>query len=262
LGVSCRSAASQSSAVSRRRRATWRIADDSEVIIVAWLRRDHLDEIRRTVQGEIPVDAHNWRTYLAGRPPVVRALVEEFPTTISRDDLRTLAAKQNSAANRERLFVAAMMWGRGKKNARMLPGLRKCLGDRRLSAALKRASHLLAEGLPGDAYNSWTQARLPGLREAFFTKWLFASGLATDHPAYLQPLVLDRNVWRSLAALGWSSVRTSGFRYRTNPAAGYCAYLRAARDWANQLSTSRAPVTAEQIEIFLFTRNGALEAPS
>jgi hypothetical protein len=124
---------------------------------------------------------------------------------------------------------------------------------------LKRTSHLVRDGLPGDAYNAWISADLPGLREPFFTKWLYASGLSIVDPGLLRPLVLDGNVWRSLIALGWSSERTSGFHYRTNPAAKFCAYLQTTRAWAKQLSTARSPVTAEQIEVFLFRRNGTIE---
>jgi hypothetical protein len=36
------------------------------------------------------------------------------------------------------------------------------------------------------------------------------------------------------------------------PAAGYCAYLAAASRWASALSTSGVPVSAEDIERFLF----------
>lgn len=86
------------------------------------LRRDYIDEIRRAEPGEVAVDAQNWKKYLASRPHEVRALVDEYPKSISRASLSELSADQASTGGRERLFVAAMMWGRGKKNARMLPG--------------------------------------------------------------------------------------------------------------------------------------------
>jgi hypothetical protein len=118
---------------------------------------------------------------------------------------------------------------------------------------------LIADGRPGDAYDTWDQAGLPPPREAFITKWFFASGLAISDARLLQPLVLDSNVWNSLRALGWSSQRASGFKYSTTPSAGYCAYLRGARVWADALTTARYPVTAEKVEIFLFNRNGKLD---
>jgi hypothetical protein len=147
----------------------------------------------------------------------------------------------------------------GKRNARLLPGFRKALGHPNLVATLRTTADLVRKGRPGDAYVRWAEANIPGLGEAFFTKWLYAVGLHGVEPLALQPLVLDGNVWRSLRRLGWSSERASGFRYRDTPAAGYCAYLAACRRWAHALAEPCGCVTAEAVEHWFFVRNGRIE---
>lgn len=234
------------------------LTDGSDRQIVDVLAKHWLDELTGAHQTPIPVDAANWRKYLTNRPKAVREIVDYFSSEIGRSDLRILAQDQDSAVGRERLFVATLMWGRGKKNARMLPGIRDCLTNPALKHTLRVSRDLIGEGLPGDAYVAWEKASLPGLGEAFFTKWFFASGLSVEDGRLLKPLVLDSRVWKSLESLGWSSQRASGFRYRSHPSAGYCAYLRAARDWAVSLSTEHHPVSAEGIEMFLFGHNGRL----
>jgi hypothetical protein len=229
------------------------LTDGSDHEIVSYLASHHREAIPGPAQPPIPFNAKTWAPYIpAALGPALVDLPSELGGSVSREDLARLAAMGPTRIALRRLFVASLIWGLGKKNGRMLPGFRVALEHPGLDRALASSARLIRDGRPGDAYQLWERSRIPGLDEPFFTKWLYAAGLAGVPEGSLKPLVLDANVWRSLGVLGWSSERVSGFKRRTMPAAGYCAYLAAASRWASALSTSGVPVSAEDIERFLF----------
>ena len=148
------------------------------------------------------------------------------------------------------------MWGRGQRNARLHRGWGKAFVHPAFDRTLASTARLVRAGRPGDAYCTWEASGIPGLGEAFFTKWLYAAGLGGVAVESLRPLVLDSRVWRSLGTLGWSSQAASGFKQSSYPAAAYCAYLAALGQWSSALTTDAHLIGAEQLELFLFQCNG------
>ena len=212
----------------------------------------------------------SWQSeLLSGAPPVVipkQAWLKYFPVEskelfsekyfggrpVSIHDLAKLA---NSGATNCILFVAAMMWGRGPKNGRLMPKFEKVASHHGFEETLQKTRELIIEGKPVDAYKAWIESGVQGIGEAFFTKWFFVCGL--DFQAVgLQPLVLDQRVWNSLKAIGWSSERQTGEKYQTNQAGAYGAYLEAVRVWASELSTRSVQISPLQVEQLLFRKNG------
>jgi hypothetical protein len=229
------------------------LTSGSDKDIISYLRTHHRGAIPGPTQPAFPFNPATWNRYLPGTlGPTVLDLPQQLGGLISRTDLLALATNGTGRTELRRLFVACLIWGTGTSNARLLPGFTRACGHRDLDRALTGTSRLIRKGRPGDAYELWEQYGVPGLDEPFFTKWLFAAGLAGVPDGYLKPLVLDTRVWKSLGALGWSSEQASGFKRRGSPAAAYCAYLAAADRWAHGLSTKRAVVTSEDIELFLF----------
>ena len=90
----------------------------------------------------------------------------------------------HSAGDRRLFFTAALIWGLGMKNARLLPGFVEALEHPDLGAALAQSHGTsYAAGLrPRRTYEAWLASRLPGLGEAFVTKWFFVAGLAGLSP--------------------------------------------------------------------------------
>jgi hypothetical protein len=229
------------------------LTDGTDEGIVSYLKAHHRRAIPGPSHPPVPFVSGTWNRHL---PPSLGSSVLRLPGelggTISRSDLAALASVGTGRTALRRLFVACLIWGRGKKNARLLPGFRNAFMHPDLDKALARTSRLIRKGRPGDAYELWEQYDIPGLDEPFFTKWFYAAGLAGVPDGYLRPLVLDTLVRESLERLGWSSERSSGFKRRGSPAAAYCAYLAAADRWAHGLSTRRTVVTSEDMELFLF----------
>jgi hypothetical protein len=184
-----------------------------------------------------------WERHLSSAPAVdIAQIRSSVPRdTITRSDLKHLAID----ADDRTLFVATMIWGRGKKNARMLPGIMRALKSPDLLASLSATRGYAQRGNCLDAYSAWS---LPGLGPAFFTKWLWAS----SYPCIprFRPLVLDSLVWRSLGALEWDSRHAAG---TTRRAARYAAYVEQVHDWADELSTTEHTIDAEALEYALFT---------
>ena len=106
-----------------------------------------------------------------------------------------------------------------------------------------------------EAYQAWIDSGIKGIGEPFFTKWFFICGL-DPKASGLQPLVLDSRVWKSLAAIGWSSERQTGTKYRKDPAGAYGAYLEAMRVWASELSDGSVKISPLQVEQFFFRKSG------
>ena len=173
---------------------------------------------------------------------------------VSINQLKNLA---ESGISSRTLFVATMMWGRGPKNGRLMPKFRKVSQDANFEATLEKTRGLITVGKPVDAYQAWIDSGIKGIREPFFTKWLFVCGLDSKATG-LQPLVLDSRVQKSLLAIGWSSERQTGTKYRKNPAGAYGAYLEAMKFWASEMSSEAVTISPLQVEQFFFRKNGNL----
>lgn len=179
----------------------------------------------------------------------VDSLLARFPDElISRRDLCRLARYDDTPAANRRLFIATLIWGRGKSNGRMLPGLMSALRSERCDETLRATSELVEVANLVGAYRRWN---LPGLRDAFFTKWFWAAAGRRD--VELRALVLDGRVWRSLGAIGWDSIDASGSRRRAHR---YLAYVECVHRWAEDLSSTSRQVSAEDVEYVLFRANG------
>ena len=212
----------------------------------------------------------SWRSeLLSGAPPVVipkQAWLKYFPVE-SKElfsekyfgarpvSIHDLAKLSNSGATNCILFIAAMMWGRGSKNGRLMPKFVKVASHHGFVETLQTTRDLIIEGKPVDAYKVWIESGVQGIGEAFFTKWFFVCGLDSQAVG-LQPLVLDQRVWNSLKAIGWSSERQTGKKYRMNQAGAYGAYLEAVHGWASELSTRSVQISPLQVEQLLFRKNG------
>jgi hypothetical protein len=198
--------------------------------------------------------ASTWRRWL---PEHSMGALEVFDEErVSIGDLERLSAGGHSRRDRRLLFTAALIWGLGKKNARLLPGFVSALEHPGLDDTLAETFKLVRRGLSAEAYEVWLASRLPGLGEAFFTKWFFVAGLAGLPPGSPQPHVLDGNVWKSLRRLGWSSEHTTGIRQKVRPSAAYAAYNAALARWADELTSGGPVVSSLNVEQFLFCSNG------
>lgn len=169
--------------------------------------------------------------------------------------IRDLARLANGGATDRVLFIAAMMWGRGPKNGRLMPKFAMVSTAVNFEETLQQTREFITVGKPVEAYQTWIDSGIKGIGEAFFTKWFFVCGLDSQRQG-LQSLVLDKRVWKSLTAIGWSSKRQTGNSYRTDPAGAYGAYLEAVHVWARELSTTSIKISPLQIEQFLFRKNG------
>ncbi|WP_100517210.1 hypothetical protein [Mycobacteroides abscessus] len=150
-------------------------------------------------------------------------------------------------------FVLVMAWGSGTSNGRSLRNTRKALVDvsaaasvLRESAAALRAVEQITDPVIADTHRQFV---LPGIGEAFFTKWFAFAGYVPGRQ--WQPLILDSRVRRTLHNTldTWLNQLTDVHR---NPER-YIAYLTAMHRWAAELPQ---PITATQLEWIMFTHNG------
>ncbi len=190
-----------------------------------------------------------WRSWLSRahvEPAVTDRVFRAIGTdAVTRPQIRRLAEDAETADLRLALLIAALVWGRGKKNGRMRDSIIKTLTHDDRDRVLERTAELAQDDNIPAAYRAWT---LPGLRQPFFTKWLWA---ATSLAPEKCCLVLDRRVRRSLEALRWSSLEAAG--NRRNWDVRYAAYVEDMHICADKLGEG---VTAEDVEYILFRMNG------
>ena len=198
----------------------------------------------------VPQDA--WRKYYPVEADLLFSDEWFADRRVSIADLKKLA--ESGVSNRV-LFVAAMMWGRGPKNGRLMPKFEKVSTHKNFEDTLRKTRELITVGKPVEAYQAWIDSGIKGIGEAFFTKWFFVCGLDSQRQV-LQSLVLDKRVWKSLAAIGWSSQRQTGTKYRKDPAGAYGAYLEAMSHWASELSDGSVTISPLQVEQFFFRESG------
>ena len=204
-------------------------------------------------EGElISVPQKAWQMYYPEESELLFSEEWFADRRVSIVDLKKLA--ESDVSNRV-LFVAAMMWGRGPKNGRLMPKFEMVSTAVNFEETLKQTRELITVGKPVEAYQAWIDSGIKGIGEPFFTKWFFICGL-DPKASELQPLVLDSRVWKSLAAIGWSSERQTGTKYRKDPAGAYGAYLEAMRVWASELSDESVTVSPLQVEQFFFRKSG------
>lgn len=150
-------------------------------------------------------------------------------------------------------FVLVMAWGSGTSNSRSLRNTRRALVDvsaaasvLRESAAALRAVEQVTDPIIADTHRQFV---LPGIGEAFFTKWFAFAGYVTGRQ--WQPLILDSRVRRTLHHTldTWLNQLTDVHRDPER----YIAYLTAMHRWAAELPQ---PVSATQLEWIMFTHNG------
>ncbi|MFJ8597079.1 hypothetical protein [Streptomyces sp. NPDC093598] len=166
-------------------------------------------------------------------------------------------------------LVATYVWGKGKRGT---PGgsgpstLHKILAFDGLDAALAAAVTALHEYGAPQAYAA-LQGQVPGLGPAFFTKFLYFTGIAMPPARGPRPLILDRVLSRrlrqlaavvgresghdvdgSIAAWVWSEGNWSPHRYRI-----YLSFMHAAADQLATDDSWPSGAAPDLLECALFT---------
>lgn len=200
----------------------------------------------------VPYVESTWRSWLEAaevdRHVTERVFAAMGAETVSRGQVRGLAENIDSAEGRLALLIAVLVWGRGRANGRMRDPILRTLSSRHRDGVLARTADLAGRAAVAEAYAAWT---LPGLRAAFFTKWLWAA--SSRNPEWCC-LIQDKRVWNTLRAVGWDSVQASG---RRDWPSRYAAYVDDVHECARQIGGG---VTGEDIECAMFRMNGELDA--
>ncbi|MGV9239795.1 8-oxoguanine DNA glycosylase OGG fold protein [Streptomyces nigra] len=219
--------------------------------------------------------AHTIR-YTPGRWAHITAWPKTLaPTSASGDAAlsRAQVASTVTDALRQEAFrealVATYVWGKGKRGT---PGgsgpsaLHKILAFDGLDAALAAAITTLREHGAPQAYAA-LQGQVPGLGPAFFTKFLYFTGMAVPPARGPQPLILDRVLSRrmrqlaaavgrasghdvdgSIAAWVWSDGNWSPHRYQV-----YLSFMHAAADQLAAEDSWPSDAAPDLLECALFT---------
>jgi len=228
----------------------WANGNREAVDVIAHHWQEFFDDPRSQTVCFTPSTWRCWLTEGAKWLPGER-LQPAFDTqSISRRELADLSSAASDQDSCLELFVATMIWGMGRRNGRMFPRVVGAI-DRLRSKPdfLPETAGQVRDGQLVAAHQRLAAERL-GIREPFFTKWMYVAGLCTTNRP--RALVLDGNVWASLGALGWSS----GER---EPARRYDSYVRQAEDWAAALrSRGNGDATAEGVEMELFQLGAGL----
>jgi hypothetical protein len=199
-------------------------------------------------QEPVPIQPTTWARKWPDHP----AYTSRLTPTVSRDDLKA-ACTDLDLDDREQVlsaFVLVMAWG-GGKSGRPIMNTQRALADPAAAHNMLRSS---AEAVSGTAEQSVLESaheewRLPGVRQAFFTKWFAFAGVR-QHREW-QPLILDARVYASLnKTLEVSTIQLADSHRRKHR---YRAYVQALHRWAEELS-----VPAERLEWILFRHNGGL----
>jgi hypothetical protein len=150
-------------------------------------------------------------------------------------------------------FVLVMAWGSGTSNSRSLRNTRTALQDvtaagtalRESATAIRAIDHLDDPAIV-DVHRRFS---LPGVGEAFFTKWFAFAGFAPERN--WQPLILDSRVRATLhkSLDVWLNQLTETH----NDSERYVAYLTVMHRWPLDLPQ---PTNAAQLEWIMFTHNG------
>jgi hypothetical protein len=155
-----------------------------------------------------------------------------------------------------RAFVLTMAWGSGTTGSRGLRNTAAALTDvQRAHAMLSDSARILRRSTAisgGDLRKAHAGFVLPGVRQAFFTKWFTFAGDVRGRP--WQPLILDSRVYTTLnCTLDVGTVSLAGSRIR---AARYQAYVDTIYKWAHALAAEGLAVDGQRLEWILFAHNG------
>lgn len=215
-----------------------------------WL-KSGLKEV--TVPVNVPVRA--WHEYFPAETERLATTTLFSGTKISIGSLEELAASlPASPENNRDLFIATMMWGRGPKNGRMMPKFKLAASHPEFLRTLSITRESVANGRLGDAYLRWVSSGIAGIRESYFTKWLFVCSLSNE-PEVVRAFTLDNCVRASLKTLGWPDAALNK-TLRGKPSYFYEAYVHVLYHWATELSREHERFDPLDVEQFLFRKNG------
>ena len=155
-------------------------------------------------------------------------------------------AAGDSPAALVRCWFAVMAWGAGPQNRSRLRQWVRAIPTAGFVEALEQSHTELAAGRHAAAYT--TIRALPGLGEAYLTKWLWALGLGGGVPDP-QPYILDNYVWQTLNRLGWSA-------QGRNNAERWVDFCRTTEGWADQVAEAHPDwhIDGGRVEQVLFDR--------
>jgi hypothetical protein len=188
---------------------------------------------------------------------------------VSRAEVASAVADALQREAFREALVATYVWGKGKRGTAGGSGpstLHKILAFDGLDTALAAAVTALREHGAPQAYAA-LQGQVPGLGPAFFTKFLYFTGIAVPPARGPRPLILDRVLSRrlrqlatavgresghdvdgSIAAWVWSDGNWSPHRYRV-----YLAFMHAATDQLTAESSWPSGAAPDLLECALFT---------
>ncbi|WP_436793485.1 hypothetical protein [Actinospongicola halichondriae] len=211
---------------------------------------------------QVTASAASWRTTLdpGSLPPVMRdgtlLALEQIAAggdVVTRDMLARLSSTMSDDRSMVACWVATMCWGAGPRNRPRLRQWSRSLSGASTAAVLRSSADELLHGKPEDAYRRMTS--LPGVGEAYHTKWLWAVGLGADSTLQPTPLIRDSRVDKTLRDLQW-------WPEARGAAARWVRLCDALGEWADELGRRHPTwtVEAEHIEQLLFDRDHA-DAP-
>jgi hypothetical protein len=148
-------------------------------------------------------------------------------------------------------FVLVMAWGSGTTGNRGLRNTRIALDSSEALDVLTETAQLLRESqhlLDGGTYRAHRAFRLPGIGQAFFTKWFTSAGVQDGRD--WQPLILDSLVYTTLnKTVGVTTRDLAGTRDRAHR---YVAYVGTVHTWADQVRRAGQDINSERLEWMMF----------
>jgi hypothetical protein len=143
-------------------------------------------------------------------------------------------------------WFTVMCWGAGPQDRSRLRQWKKAPAWTGFGDALERSKDLCLSGDPVAAYRA-TKA-MPGVGQAFLTKWLWLLGLAPSESDF-RGYVLDDKVWKVIKPLGWTLVGN-------NEAERWVNFSRTLDAWAQTINAGHREwkVDGDRLEHLMFER--------